>query len=93
MYTKIGCALFDTLSNTAEGAKYLSQNKILRLIADGLAQLDPVCVYPMELCRFVLYDTTVTHLHSDTTLDARAPRIRPDFFKGKDGDNTHVWIL
>ncbi|KAG0047318.1 hypothetical protein BGZ83_007616 [Gryganskiella cystojenkinii] len=42
MYTKIGCALFDTLANTSEGAKYLSQNKILRLIADGLAQLDPM---------------------------------------------------
>ncbi|KAG0275117.1 hypothetical protein BGZ95_009172, partial [Linnemannia exigua] len=41
-YTKIGCALFDTLANTAEGAKYLAQNKILRLIADGLAQLDPM---------------------------------------------------
>ncbi|KAG0222326.1 hypothetical protein BGX31_009204 [Mortierella sp. GBA43] len=41
-YTKIGCALFETLANSVEGAKYLSQNKILRLIADGLAQLDPV---------------------------------------------------
>ncbi|KAF9286034.1 hypothetical protein BGZ68_003305 [Mortierella alpina] len=45
-YTKIGCALFETLANTAEGAKYLSQNKILRLIADGLAQLDPMQGHP-----------------------------------------------
>ncbi|KAG0286513.1 hypothetical protein BGZ96_009391 [Linnemannia gamsii] len=36
------CALFDTLANSTEGAKYLAQNKILRLIADGLAQLDPM---------------------------------------------------
>ncbi|GJJ68152.1 rapamycin-insensitive companion of mTOR [Entomortierella parvispora] len=42
MYTKIGCALFETLASTGEGSKYLSQNKILRLIADGLAQLDPM---------------------------------------------------
>ncbi|KAF8934324.1 hypothetical protein BGZ58_005786 [Dissophora ornata] len=41
-HTKIGCALFETLANSIEGAKYLAQNKILRLIADGLAQLDPV---------------------------------------------------
>ncbi|KAF8965157.1 hypothetical protein BGZ46_000655 [Entomortierella lignicola] len=42
LYTKIGCALFEVLANSIEGAKYLAQNKILRLIADGLAQLDPV---------------------------------------------------
>ncbi|KAF9114243.1 hypothetical protein BGX27_011369 [Mortierella sp. AM989] len=41
-YTKIGCALFEVLANSVEGSKYLAQNKILRLIADGLAQLDPV---------------------------------------------------
>ncbi|KAF8942829.1 hypothetical protein BGZ47_006093 [Haplosporangium gracile] len=40
------CALFDTLANSAEGAKYLAQNKILRLIADGLAQLDPMQGHP-----------------------------------------------
>ncbi|KAG0262939.1 hypothetical protein BG011_009535 [Mortierella polycephala] len=45
-YTKIGCALFETMANTAEGAKYLAQNKILRLIADGLAQLDPMQGHP-----------------------------------------------
>ncbi|KAK3811657.1 MAG: Rapamycin-insensitive companion of mTOR, N-term-domain-containing protein [Linnemannia gamsii] len=45
-YTKLGCALFDTLANTTEGAKYLAQNKILRLIADGLAQLDPMQGHP-----------------------------------------------
>ncbi|KAK5821402.1 Rapamycin-insensitive companion of mTOR, N-term-domain-containing protein [Linnemannia elongata] len=45
-YTKIGCALFDTLANSTEGAKYLAQNKILRLIADGLAQLDPMQGHP-----------------------------------------------
>ncbi|KAG9069606.1 hypothetical protein KI688_010510 [Linnemannia hyalina] len=45
-YTKIGCALFDTLANSTEGTKYLAQNKILRLIADGLAQLDPMQGHP-----------------------------------------------
>ncbi|ORZ14895.1 Rapamycin-insensitive companion of mTOR, N-term-domain-containing protein [Lobosporangium transversale] len=45
-YTKIGCALFETLANSTEGAKYLAQNKILRLIADGLAQLDPMQGHP-----------------------------------------------
>ncbi|KAF9171355.1 hypothetical protein BGX20_007728 [Mortierella sp. AD010] len=42
LYTKIGCALFEILANNPEGSKYLAQNKILKLIADGLAQLDPV---------------------------------------------------
>ncbi|KAF9580285.1 hypothetical protein BGW38_003131, partial [Lunasporangiospora selenospora] len=45
-YTRIGCALFETLANVPEGAKYLAQNKILRLIADGLAQLDPMQGHP-----------------------------------------------
>ncbi|KAI7821066.1 Rapamycin-insensitive companion of mTOR, N-term-domain-containing protein [Gamsiella multidivaricata] len=45
-YTKIGCALFETLAISTEGAKYLAQNKILRLIADGLAQLDPMKGHP-----------------------------------------------
>ncbi|KAG0034907.1 hypothetical protein BGZ81_002314 [Podila clonocystis] len=45
-FTKIGCALFETLASTSEGVKYLSQNKILRLIADGLAQLDPIHSHP-----------------------------------------------
>ncbi|KAI1315132.1 hypothetical protein EDD11_001279 [Mortierella claussenii] len=45
-YTKIGCALFEALANSVEGAKYLAQNKILRLIADGLAQLDPMQGHP-----------------------------------------------
>lgn len=93
MYTKIGCALFDTLANTTEGAKYLSQNKILRLIADGLAQLDPVSVHIRELDRFDVYNTPIAHHRSDTKLDARASWIRPDFLKGKNGDNSHLWIL
>ncbi|KAF9928127.1 hypothetical protein FBU30_002629 [Linnemannia zychae] len=45
-YTKIGCALFDALANSSEGNKYLAQNKILRLIADGLTQLDPMLGHP-----------------------------------------------
>lgn len=41
-YVRIGCALFNTLLQTAEGIKYLSENKILRQIAECLAQLDRV---------------------------------------------------
>lgn len=39
-YVRIGCALFQTLLKTAEGVKYLSENKILRQMAECLAQLD-----------------------------------------------------
>lgn len=62
MYTKIGCALFDTLATTPEGSKYLSQNKILRLIADGLAQLDPVRTLS---CKYMFCDTFMEAFKKD----------------------------
>ncbi|KAL7275461.1 hypothetical protein RUND412_001589 [Rhizina undulata] len=39
-YVKTGCALFHTLLQTVEGVRYLGENKILRQIAECLAQLD-----------------------------------------------------
>ncbi|RPA97850.1 hypothetical protein L873DRAFT_1689620 [Choiromyces venosus 120613-1] len=39
-YVRTGCALFHTLLQTPEGVRYLSENKILRQIAECLAQLD-----------------------------------------------------
>lgn len=41
-YVKVGCALMTTLLQTAEGVKYLSDNKLLRQLAECLAQCDPV---------------------------------------------------
>ena len=41
-YVKVGCALMHTLLQTAEGVKYLADNKLLRQIAECLAQCDPV---------------------------------------------------
>ncbi|PQE16722.1 cytosolic regulator pianissimo protein [Rutstroemia sp. NJR-2017a BBW] len=40
-YVKVGCALIHTLLQTAEGVKYLADNKLLRQIAECLAQCDP----------------------------------------------------
>ncbi|KAK2813674.1 hypothetical protein FQN50_000072 [Emmonsiellopsis sp. PD_5] len=39
-YVRTGCALMRTLLQTAEGTKYLAENKLLRQIAECLAQVD-----------------------------------------------------
>jgi rapamycin-insensitive companion of mTOR len=45
-YVKVGCALIRTLLQTSVGVKYLAENKLLRQIAECLAQCDPVnCLY------------------------------------------------
>lgn len=41
-YVRVGCALMHTLLQTSEGVKYLIDNKLLRQIAECLAQCDPV---------------------------------------------------
>jgi len=41
-YARVGCALMHTLLQTPEGVRYLSDNKLLRQIAECLAQCDPV---------------------------------------------------
>lgn len=41
-YIKVGCALIHTLLQSMEGVKYLADNKLLRQIAECLAQCDPV---------------------------------------------------
>ncbi|KAI4603501.1 hypothetical protein KJ359_003313 [Pestalotiopsis sp. 9143b] len=40
-YIRVGCALMHTLLQTTEGRKYLSDNKLLRQLAECLAQCDP----------------------------------------------------
>ncbi|KAF3308632.1 hypothetical protein TWF173_001088 [Orbilia oligospora] len=39
---KLGCSLFHTLLQNPEGVKYLADHKVLRQIAECLAQLDPM---------------------------------------------------
>ncbi|CAJ2506956.1 Uu.00g081420.m01.CDS01 [Anthostomella pinea] len=50
-YIRVGCALVHTLLYTAEGTRYLADNKLLRQIAECLAQCDPTsgltAQYPM----------------------------------------------
>jgi rapamycin-insensitive companion of mTOR len=41
-YIKVGCALIHTLLQSTEGVRYLADNKLLRQIAECLAQCDPV---------------------------------------------------
>lgn len=47
-YVKTGCALFHTLLQTPEGQRFLGEHKILRQIAECLAQLDRVRAQAME---------------------------------------------
>jgi rapamycin-insensitive companion of mTOR len=48
-YVKVGRALVRTLLQTQEGVKYLADNKLLRQIAECLAQCDPVCHAPCSV--------------------------------------------
>ena len=48
-YVKVGCALMHTLLQTAEGVRYLADNKLLRQIAECLAQCDPVSFNPFSI--------------------------------------------
>lgn len=41
-YVRVGCALMHTLLQSAEGIQYLQDHKLLRQIAECLAQCDPV---------------------------------------------------
>jgi hypothetical protein len=49
-YTRVGCALIRTLLQTSEGVKYLAENKLLRQMAECLAQYDRVSVTWQGLC-------------------------------------------
>ncbi|KAI0127811.1 cytosolic regulator pianissimo [Xylariales sp. AK1849] len=50
-YVRVGCALMHTLLQTPEGTRYLADNKLLRQMAECLAQCDPTsgltAQYPM----------------------------------------------
>ncbi|KAI1769575.1 Rapamycin-insensitive companion of mTOR, N-term-domain-containing protein [Hypoxylon sp. FL1150] len=50
-YVRVGCALMHTLLQTAEGIKYLADHKLVRQLAECLAQCDPTsgltAQYPM----------------------------------------------
>ena len=47
-YVRTGCALMRTLLQNPEGVRYLAENKLLRQIAECLAQLDRVSVLTLE---------------------------------------------
>jgi hypothetical protein len=54
-YVRVGCALMNTLLQTQEGVRYLSDNKLLRQVAECLAQCDPVrlssyCLVLLLIC-------------------------------------------
>lgn len=42
-YVRAGCLTFQCLLHNPEGVKYLAENKLLRQMAESLAQLDRVC--------------------------------------------------
>ncbi|KAI0526669.1 Rapamycin-insensitive companion of mTOR, N-term-domain-containing protein [Xylaria bambusicola] len=50
-YVRVGCALMHTLLQSPEGVRYLTDNKLLRQVAECLAQCDPTsgltAQYPM----------------------------------------------
>lgn len=52
-YVRVGCALMHTLLQTAEGIKYLADHKLVRQLAECLAQCDPVRCACRSMCRRV----------------------------------------
>ncbi|KAH8594705.1 Rapamycin-insensitive companion of mTOR, N-term-domain-containing protein [Bisporella sp. PMI_857] len=51
-YVTVGCALMHTLLQTPEGVRYLADNKLLRQLAECLAQCDPVRRYPEQYAHY-----------------------------------------
>lgn len=49
-YVRVGCALMHTLLQTSEGVKYLAEHKLLRQVAECLAQCDPVSITSLYVC-------------------------------------------
>ena len=49
-YVRVGCALMKSLLQTADGVQYLHENKLLRQLAECLAQLDPVSLSTYHGC-------------------------------------------
>lgn len=48
-YVRVGCALMHALLQSSEGRKYLVDNKMLRQLAECLAQCDPVSIVPPRM--------------------------------------------
>ena len=59
-YVRTGCALLHTLLKTPEGIRYLAESKLLRQLAECLAQLDRTSGLTSEAPLFSLYRITET---------------------------------
>ena len=59
-YVRTGCALLRTLLKTAEGTRYLAESKLLRQLAECLAQLDRTSGLTSESPLFSPYRVTET---------------------------------
>jgi rapamycin-insensitive companion of mTOR len=62
-YIRAGCALIKTLTQTALGIQYLAENKLLRQIAECLAQIDPQSGLTSSLPLFDRYRMAETLSH------------------------------
>jgi rapamycin-insensitive companion of mTOR len=83
-YVKVGCALVHTLLQSNEGVRYLADNKLLRQIAECLAQCDPV--------RFHLNIRPRSHTLTSATdewLDGPIPNV---LSRAASGD-VMLWVL
>lgn len=65
-YVRAGCALIHTLLQSPEGIKFLSDSKLLRQIAECLAQCDPVSSYPMKMAANRWLSATYSKLTAQT---------------------------
>lgn len=53
-YVRVGCALVRSLLQSAEGVRFLADSKLLRQIAECLAQCDPVSLMTQNLVSLLL---------------------------------------
>ena len=87
-YVKTGCALMHTLLQSPEGIKYLADSKLLRQIAECLAQCDPVRILLSLSLSLSLYVWPVVarkesgdpdaHESQTSGLTAQYPMFAPD---------------
>ena len=61
-YVRIGCALLKSLLQTPEGVQYLSESKLLRQLAECLAQLDRVGFLTGVMCDLILVEESLKPL-------------------------------
>lgn len=79
-YVRAGCALMHTLLQSAEGVRFLQDSKLLRQLAECLAQCDPVSIHLLlfTCTRFAYVLTSDAEQRSDFCRSLVCTRTPPD---------------